>query len=161
MTNTLHETVFQFFESYREKHPDFVYWLRERNVNNRLNQGIWFQGTESYAFVGLYDGRGGSNMTVSIGLVFYFTHDKLCCHFENVFNEEKDAKTLKFYSDMRNLVGGFKKDKDTKYTKTIFKNGEVVKLLNFSTMLNLKLISCLLPRVYLQCLLNPKTSQKT
>jgi hypothetical protein len=55
MSNQLHDDVLNFLETYRTKHPDFLYWLRQRNTKNRLNEGYWFQGNLDYAFVGLYD----------------------------------------------------------------------------------------------------------
>ncbi len=75
MANILHGRVFDFLENYRKNHPSFFYWLRERNTKNRLDEGYWFQGTSSYAFVGLYDRGGGSNMTRSFGLVFFLTRE--------------------------------------------------------------------------------------
>jgi hypothetical protein len=53
MPNQLHDDVLNFLESYRAKHPDFVYWLWQRNNKNRLTDGCWFQGNMNYAFVGL------------------------------------------------------------------------------------------------------------
>lgn len=119
MPNTLHDKVFEFCENYRASHPGFLYWLRERNTKNRLEEGIWFQGTETYAFVGLYKGRGGSNATRSIGLVFTMKGENVACSFENVFNEEQDPKILVFYGQLRDLVGGLKQQHSTKYTKLL------------------------------------------
>ena len=119
MSNTLHDKVFEYFEKYRTSHPGFLYWLRERNTKNRLEEGIWFQGTETYAFVGLYKGRGGSNATRSIGLVFTMKGENVACSFENVFNEEQDPKILIFYEQLRDLVGGMKQQHATKYTKLL------------------------------------------
>jgi hypothetical protein len=119
MPNELHQKVFEFMESYRSSNPNFVYWLRTQNRNNRLDEGVWFQGTENYAFVGLYDRGGGTNMTRSIGLVFYPKDDKIACEFENVFNEEADDKILKFYDELRSLIGNFNQIGKTKYKKLI------------------------------------------
>ena len=118
MPNLLHEKVFEFCETYRAMHPNFIYWLRERN-KERLENGIWFQGKESYAFVGFYDRGGGSNMTRSVGLVFGLNGDKVTCSFENVFNEEKDKKILSFYDQLRELVGGLTQEHKTKYVKVL------------------------------------------
>jgi hypothetical protein len=119
MSNRLHDKVFEFCEEYRASHRDFLYWLRERNTKNRLEEGIWFQGTENYAFVGLYDRSGGSNMTRSIGLVFGIFGDQTSCSFENVFNEEQDSSVLTFYSQLRELVGGLSQQHLTKYSKLL------------------------------------------
>lgn len=119
MANLLHERVFEFCEQYRVKHPNFVYALRERNKNERLEGGMWFQGTENYAFVGLYNLSGGTNMTRSFGLVFWFNGDKMVCKLENVFNEEKDERILNFYQQLRDNIGGFEKESETKYYKIL------------------------------------------
>ena len=119
MPNELHQKVFEFMESYRSSQPDFIYCLRERNTYNRLDEGVWFQGTDNYAFVGLYDRSGGTNMTRSIGLVFYPKNDKIVCEFENVFNKEVDKKILRFYDELRSLVGNFNQIGKTKYKKVI------------------------------------------
>ena len=117
MPNELHNSVFDFLERLRSKFPDFTYWLRERNVKGRLENGYWFQGQDEYAFVGLYDRSGGSNMSRSFGLVFYHKGDRIGCQVENVFNEERDKNILSLYQEIRNLIGGFEKHRETKYLK--------------------------------------------
>lgn len=119
MSNILHEKVFEFCESYRSSHPDFFYWLRERNTKNRFEDGIWFQGKEDYAFVGLYNRSGGTNMTRSVGLVFSMAGDKFSCTLENVFNEENNQKVLSFYEQLRQSIGGFSQVHKTKYSKLL------------------------------------------
>jgi 5-methylcytosine-specific restriction endonuclease McrBC GTP-binding regulatory subunit McrB len=119
MTNVLHEKVFEFCESYRASHPDFLYWLRVRNTKNRFEEGVWFQGKEDYAFVGFYKRGGGTNMTRSVGLVFGMDGDNISCAFENVFNEEKDPKVLSLYEKLREFVGGMNQIHQTKYRKLL------------------------------------------
>jgi 5-methylcytosine-specific restriction endonuclease McrBC GTP-binding regulatory subunit McrB len=119
MSNQLHDDVLNFLETYRTKHPDFLYWLRQRNTKNRLNEGYWFQGNLDYAFVGLYDRSGGSNMTRSMGIVFEKVEGNLICYFEVVFNEEADKKFLHFYKELMQEIGGFKRISDTKFRKIL------------------------------------------
>jgi 5-methylcytosine-specific restriction endonuclease McrBC GTP-binding regulatory subunit McrB len=119
MANHLHEKVFAFLESYRVTHPHFKYWLREKNNRNRLQEGYWFQGSH-YAFVGLYNRGGGSNMTRSFGLVFYETGEgNIGCKLEIVFNEEPDQKIIDFYFAAMDLVGGFKQERKTKFFRIL------------------------------------------
>lgn len=118
MPNKLHDAVLNFLENYRSNHPELVYWLRERNTKNRLADGYWFQGNEDYAFVGLYDRGGGSNMTRSLGLVFWEEdEDELGCYLELVFNEEADERILEFYKELMKELGGFEKITETKYRR--------------------------------------------
>lgn len=112
----LHEKVLDFLEQYRSQHPDFVYWLRERNNSNRLEQGCWFQGREDYAFVGLYNRGGGSNMTRSFGLVFWWNGEEIGSHVEIVYNEEKDERIIAFYQKAMEKIGEFKKEHERKFS---------------------------------------------
>lgn len=119
MANQLHDDVLIFLESYRLKHHDFLYWLRQRNTKDRLSEGYWFQGNLDYAWVGLYKRSGGSNMTRSIGIVFEKVEGKLKSYFEVVFNEETDQKVLHFYEELMKLIGGFRRISDTRFRKIL------------------------------------------
>ncbi len=119
MANELHQIVFDFLETFRSSNPDFCYWFRERNTKGRLDEGLWFQGTENYVFVGLYDRSGGSNMTRSFGFVFYPKDEKIGCSLEVVFNEEKDEKIVDFYHKAVEKIGGFKTIGNTKFEKLL------------------------------------------
>ena len=105
MPNQLHDKVFDFCESYRAAHPGFLYWLRERNTNGKLDEGIWFQGSEKYAFVGLYDANGGPKRTRSIGLVFTNKDEGYKCTIEVGFPADEEKKKVDFYKKVVNLFG--------------------------------------------------------
>lgn len=120
MANRLHEDVFEFLEEYRVAHPDFFYALRVKNKYGRLENGFWFQGTENYAFVGLYKKGCSANKTNSVGLVFVRDEeDKIVCRMENVFIGETEANVLDFYSEMRDLMGGFEEKRAQSYYKSL------------------------------------------
>ena len=119
MANDLHQKVFEFLETYRNSNPDFFYWFRERNTNGRLDKGLWFQGTEHYAFIGLYDRSGGTNMTRSFGIVFNPVDGKIGCSLEIVFNEEKDQRILDFYHNAVEKIGGLNAIGTTKFQKVL------------------------------------------
>ncbi|MEQ9230044.1 MAG: P-loop NTPase fold protein, partial [Cyclobacteriaceae bacterium] len=104
--NPLHDECFLQLRSYHEKNPAFVFWLRQKNTNNRLNEGFWFQGTESYAFVGLYNAPSGNYSTKSVGLVFWPSDDEgnIGLTFEVLYKGEKNEKRLKFYRWVRELM---------------------------------------------------------
>ena len=72
--------------------------------------------------MGLYDRGGGSNMTRSLGLVFVPANNGVSCHFEIVYNEEKDPAILNFYQKVLNLLGGFEKIKETQFRKLLSPN---------------------------------------
>ncbi|MFH0733785.1 MAG: AAA family ATPase [bacterium] len=125
MQNELHQKVFEFLEDYRKINPKFYYWLRKSNRSNRLTDGFWFQGREEYAFVGLYDASGGSNMTQSFGLVFMFEKGEYKCKLENAFNDENKPEILYLYEEIRNYLGDFQYENKTKYFKNL--NGDAFK----------------------------------
>ncbi len=120
MGNQLHQQVLDFLETYRESHPDFLYWTRVKNTKGRLDEGYWFQGTEDYAFVGLNDRSGGSTMTRSIGLMFYKKPDGVIgLLFQIAFNEEKDERLLALYQDLIDTFGDLNKHTKSRFDKVL------------------------------------------
>jgi hypothetical protein len=132
MPNTLHERVLEFLLDYRKSNPEFKFWLRQRDRGSRLSEGVWFQGTESYAFVGLYNRGGGTNMTRSFGLIFWEAEDgSLAANIEVVWNEEKDRKIIEFYKQAMDLLGGFQEETSTKYRKYLAPNNAEATVVTF------------------------------
>ncbi len=123
---TFHETIIKKLLEYRENHPHFRFIPRQRNNNNRLENGYWFQG-ENYAFVGLIDRSGGINKTRSLGLVFTpKENNTFQVHLELVYKGETNSKLLAFYEKLKaNIqdlkdVGGEKFIKDLGVTSDDF-----------------------------------------
>ncbi|MFD2148617.1 hypothetical protein [Mucilaginibacter antarcticus] len=132
MPNTLHSRVLEFLLKYRQSNSSFKFWLRQRDKNNRLTDGLWFQGTEGYTFVGLYNRGGGTNMTRSFGIIFWEADDgSLAANIQIVWNEEKDKKIIAFYLKAIDLLGDFSKETTTKYLKYLAPNNAEVAVLNF------------------------------
>ncbi|MFT6866174.1 MAG: hypothetical protein ACJA08_001003 [Cyclobacteriaceae bacterium] len=103
--NRLHDAVLINLLQYKEKNKSFTFWLRERNTNNRLNEGLWFQGTEDYAHVGLYRANSGNRSTKSVGLVFWpNTATTIGLTFEVLYKDEKDPRQLEFYEWLRSTM---------------------------------------------------------
>lgn len=114
----LHNQVLELMLKYRNLNPDFKFWLRQRDNKGRFSDGLYFQGTDTYAAVGLYDRGGGTNMTRSFILVFWKVGENdLGANVEIVWNEEKDEKIIEFYQKSIDLIGGFEKQTNTKYKK--------------------------------------------
>lgn len=128
MKNALHQKVLDDMLQYRKSRPGFRFWLRQVNKKDRLNQGIWFQGTEGYAFVGLYNRGGGTNMTRSFGLVFWQApNGDSGVNLEIVWNEEKNQKIIEFYERTMEMLGNFKRNTKTKYSKFISSGADIKK----------------------------------
>jgi hypothetical protein len=119
MFNLLHDKVFDFCESYRASHLGFLYWLRERNTNGKLDQGFWFQGNENYAFVGLYDANGGPKRTRSIGLAFIIDGENIRCNLEVAFPENEEQNKINFYKQVIKLLGGNLESGKTRFEKEL------------------------------------------
>lgn len=119
MPNQLHEKVFEFCESYRAANPNFTYWLRERNTDRKLEKGMWFQGTEKYASVGLYYRSAGNQSTRSFSIVFRQEGEEVKGTIDIIFKNEKDEKIKSFYKDAISLIGGFEEKQPNKYVKPL------------------------------------------
>ncbi|GEM_PF-482465 len=119
MTKTFHEDIFKNLLAYKETHPDFVFIPRQRNTQNKLNDGFWFQGTDKYAFVGLVNSSGGVNKTRSVGLVFYPVGNYLEFSFEIVFKGETDKELILLYHKLRDEIGGFNENESEKFNKYV------------------------------------------
>ncbi|WP_445457698.1 McrB family protein [Flavobacterium sp. HNIBRBA15423] len=116
---TFHEKILSELLLYKETHPEFRFIPRQRNTKGRLEQGFWFQGNENYAFVGLIDRSGGSNMTRSVGLVFWETDDYLEFSIEIVHKNEKDIEILNLYEKLKSQIGEFTEANSEKFNKYI------------------------------------------
>ena len=84
---TYHETILTALLAYKKKNPDFHFLTRQRDTKQgKFKKGFWFQGTAKYAFVGLVNASGGTNMTRSIGIVFSPVSNGFSCSMEIVYN---------------------------------------------------------------------------
>lgn len=117
MKSELHEKVFLFCKQYREENPEFRYWLRTRNENNRLENGLWFQGTEEYASVGLFNRDSGNQSTKSFALLFRNKDGHISAEIEIIFKSEKDPKIIAFYKESMDMIGGFEEHSTSHYRK--------------------------------------------
>ncbi len=130
---TFHETILKKLIDYRESHPNFNFLTRQRGgAGKRFESGHWFQGNDSYAFVGLINASGGSNRTRSVGILIYPTEKGYRCYLEIVFNEENDHGLIEAYQSVINKIGDFKKLTETKFSHSI---GEITKD-DFSNLYN-------------------------
>ncbi|GAB2613905.1 AAA family ATPase [Belliella aquatica] len=165
MANTLHKKVLEFLENYRNLHPEFLYWTREKNTKGRLKDGYWFQGTDDYAFVGLYDRSGGTNMTRSLGLVFSMNPDgNISLTFQIAFNEETDKRLLRFYQDLIDTFGDFKQVTETRFDKILSDDNAFEEAENFlnqvKPLIDQKIMDAGLEEIFIEPLKFEKNLQK-
>ncbi len=99
--------VLDYLLEKRKRNPDFKFWLRQKNNNSRLDNGLWFQGTEGYIFVGFYARPGGANMTQSVGFVVGFDDaNQPVSSFEIINKGEEDERVLELYKRITEQITG-------------------------------------------------------
>ncbi len=101
--NILHEYAFNWLESHLKRNTNFTCWLRHRNTNQRLDNGFWFQGTEHYASVGLFNLRSNNQSTKSIAIVFWPSGDSIGASFDVIYNKPQTDNSRKFYEELKSV----------------------------------------------------------
>jgi 5-methylcytosine-specific restriction protein B len=118
-TKTFHEEIYKNLLDYSNHNSQFKFLPRQKNTQNRLDNGLWFQGTNNYAFVGLIDRSGGMNKTQSIGLVFWKVDNYLEFGLELVYKGEEDTELITLYDKVKILFPQLKFKNTDKYIFTI------------------------------------------
>lgn len=117
---TFHDTIYTQLLAYSKRNATFKFIPRQRNSKNRLENGFWFQGNDTYAFVGLIDRSGGVNKTRSLGLVFWPTYNNsFGFSLELVYKGETDPFLRAFYDKIRNTFAGFNEQGEEKFVKLL------------------------------------------
>lgn len=92
----------------RSTDPTLKFWIRQRNKNNRLDDGYWFTGNENYIYVGITKLGAGNHSTKSIGFVLQLDSDgKVKCKIEVGFKKEKNEQVVACYKRIIKELGGF------------------------------------------------------
>lgn len=116
-----HEKILHEALELRKKDPTFRFNLRNFNVGeaDRLGQGYWFTGNDSYLFFAPFTQNDQNNKTKTIGFVIRFDKqgEPTRCYLEIVFGTTKDAGLRKFYEDTVADLGGFKKAHASKFQR--------------------------------------------
>lgn len=109
--------------AHREEHPEFTFAVRQVNRSQRLDKGYWFQGDESYIFVGFTARGDESNKTRSVGLVFTELDKKQAHGWVEIVFKTEPLKELEYlYRDFLNTDTAYYSNetpyyKDYKYYK--------------------------------------------
>ncbi|MBZ9778448.1 EVE domain-containing protein [Psychroflexus sp. CAK8W] len=120
-----HQQIHQYLLNYREEHnSNFNFLVRQKSnpddkkyPGGKIPNGLFFQGTEKYCFVGLVDKNGGNLSTRSVGLVFEPSDDNFVFRFEIVFLDETNPKLIEFYKNLVSEFEGFKWSKNNRKAK--------------------------------------------
>lgn len=120
--------LLDYLLEYRQQHPSFKFWLRQRDRGDRLSNGYWFQGNDNYIFLSFWARSGGTNMTRSLGWVLGIDEDgSTRTSMEVAYNGEKDQEIIAMYNT---IIKRFHMEPvtDTKY-KTRFNETDPFKSL--------------------------------
>lgn len=107
--------LLDYLLQYRQQHPEFKFWLRQRDRGDRLSNGYWFQGNDNYIFLSFWARSGGTNMTRSLGWVLGIDEDGATrTSMEVAYNGEKDEEIISIY---RSIINRFEMEavSETKY----------------------------------------------
>jgi len=129
----IHDTILNYFLTYKKEYPEFTFLTRMKNNNNRLDKGYLFQGNQDYIFVPLYRIGDAYNKTKTIG--FVYTEKKQ--YIEIVFNKIQGEidKDIRFHEDLVEYLKQTDKfevkQKNDKQYFFIFKDNDLISNLNF------------------------------
>ena len=114
----LHQDVFKLLETL--KLENLYYTLRKNNTkDNRLNNGFYFQGTERYAFVGLFKKSSSVNKTKMFGLIFQQNSVEIVLICDLAFSENEKLFCTKI-AELFKLTKTKENKNIIKYVKNIF-----------------------------------------
>ncbi len=121
LNKILHQDVFDYLYKLKQEEmfKNLYFTFRERNTNNRLENGFYFQG-EIYAFVGLFKKGSQANKTRMFGLAFIYSKVDIELLCDNSFseNEKLFCEELAKIFDFSNSEREENKHR-VKYAKTI------------------------------------------
>ncbi|WP_405210391.1 AAA family ATPase [Dokdonia sp. Asnod2-E02] len=130
-----HQKIHDYLLNYRTNFDSsFNFIVRQRAstkdknyLGGKFAQGLVFQGTNDYCFVGLVDKSGGANATKSVGLVFKPIQDGFTVNLDIVFPGETDQWLVDFYKSLASKFDDIRWDpKGTRAYKIIgdFQEGQ-------------------------------------
>lgn len=102
------EQVLNYLLEYRKEHPDFVFYLRQKDFVNsnetRFANGFWFQGSNEYIWISPYNQGDQNNKTRSIGFVIGFDKEnRLCFSKEMAFGGNNNNEYRNLYWDIADV----------------------------------------------------------
>lgn len=67
----VNDKIFDFLVKKLLPNLNIKFWLRRRNTSERLDNGYWFNGTDSYIHIGITKVGSGNLSTQSIGFAVH------------------------------------------------------------------------------------------
>jgi len=115
------EEVFNLLMEYRSSHPGFTFAPRTKDdKKGRFRSGLWFQGTDSYLFVGLTALGDAHNKTKTIGFALTFKNGDISrSYVEVVFGSDYNRKRSDYFKKVLELFGLQWQDGKYKYSANL------------------------------------------
>ena len=126
MNNPLPNHIVDFSENLlvqllelKNEFPWLTFWLRSQDNQERLSNGLWFQGTEDYLFIGLVKLGSSNNRTKSIGFIVEFDSSGNITNIalEVVWGGITEGKLVEFFNALPNEIKGLEQVSPKKLTK--------------------------------------------
>jgi len=116
-----HEEVFNLLMEYRNINSGFTFAPRTKDdKEGRFRSGLWFQGTDTYLFVGLTALGDAHNKTKTIGFVVAFKDGDISrSYVEVVFGDDNNRRRVEYFRKVLNLFGMTWQEGKYKYSKDL------------------------------------------
>lgn len=112
----LHEKVLALLLVKRQENPNLKFWLRQRNTRNKLDEGYWFQGNDTYLAVGFTNKSSGNMSTQSISFIIYLEErNKAHAKIEILYKNNPENTLVECYQEIINTIGGFENIAENNY----------------------------------------------
>ncbi|WP_029905157.1 hypothetical protein [Prevotella sp. 10(H)] len=101
----IHEKILDFLIKENKKNPEFYFGTRQRNNNERLEKGYWFQGDDGYVYVSFWIGGDSDTRRRNIGFAVN-CYDKNSRIILTAKADIKKAEFLKIVADKLGFYNG-------------------------------------------------------
>jgi 5-methylcytosine-specific restriction protein B len=96
-----HEEILQYLLKYKEDHPGFQFLTRSSRNLERLQKGLWFNGSDDYIAIFFTDREAGDRINKQLVFFVGFNDDSVSnCRLEIILKGESDPQVLKLYEDL-------------------------------------------------------------
>jgi len=130
-----YDSILNYLLEYRKTHPEFKFLTRMQNNQRRLDNGYWFQGTDEYIFVPLFNVGDRYNKTKTIGFVVTKYGQYIEIVIKKIVNETEGDyhfhDELVHYLKSLNIFKRIEEKHEEKQFYFWFKDNDLEKNLNF------------------------------
>lgn len=104
--STIHTKIFNHLMLKKEENSSLRFKLRQKNNNNRLDNGYWFLGNDDYCIISFWDGNDWKNKTPNIYISFNTKGEMTL-----ILTAEDSNKKAQFLNKIGTVLTGFHQTK--------------------------------------------------